>query len=155
MGTILDSYGDAADDHVGYAAQVLDDGTLTGTYSTDTAARMVGQVVAACGCGWTGTTRYPSPDLLDETAAELALGEWERDHARPTLDALRDLDWDRLYRVLRGLADSRLATTRVRYSELSTAQQRELLDSALTALDRATTLARQLRAPLTEGGEQL
>lgn len=26
MGTILTSYGDAADDHEGYAAQVLDDG---------------------------------------------------------------------------------------------------------------------------------
>ena len=150
MGRFLDSYGDAAYDHEGYAAHVLDNGTLTGEYSTETAPRMVGQLVAACGCGWTGTTRYPSPDPFDETAAELALGEWERDHARPTLNALRDLDFDQLYRVLRVLADSRLATTRIRYSELSPEAQRELLDSTLTALNRATTLARQLR---TECGD--
>jgi hypothetical protein len=96
MGTILASYGDDAYDHEGYAAQLLDDGSLTGTYSNDTEPRMVGQVVAACGCGWTGTTRYPTTGPFDEAAHDLALAEWERDHARPTLQGLQVDHWDRL-----------------------------------------------------------
>jgi hypothetical protein len=83
MGVILCSYGDDAADHEGYAAQVLDDGSLTSTYSDDTRPKMVGQVVAACGCGWTGTTRYPERERYDEAAEELALAEWEH-RPRPT-----------------------------------------------------------------------
>jgi hypothetical protein len=60
MGTVLIGYGDAGYDHEGYAAQVLDDNSITGTYSDKTIPRMIGQVVAACDCGWTGTTRYPT-----------------------------------------------------------------------------------------------
>jgi len=78
MGTITgDLY-----DHEGYAAQLLDDGTLTGS---ETQPRKVGQVVAACGCGWHGATRYPSRDPFDEEAEALALAEWEAEHARPLL----------------------------------------------------------------------
>lgn len=33
MGTILTSYGAAEYDHEGYPAHILDDGTVTGTYS--------------------------------------------------------------------------------------------------------------------------
>jgi hypothetical protein len=148
MGTILANYGDDADDHEGYVAQLLDDGTLTGTYSTETTARMIGQVVAACDCGWTGSTRYPATGPLDEAAHELALSEWERDHARPTLEALRAEKWDRLRTLVRQLAESHATTTRTRFSGLSPSEQRELLDRTLAALDRATTLARQLREPL-------
>jgi hypothetical protein len=70
MGTFLTSYGDDAYDHEGYAAQVLDDGSLTSTYSEDTTPRMVGQVEAACGCGWTGTTRYTEPEGYAEVAED-------------------------------------------------------------------------------------
>lgn len=148
MGTILASYGDDAYDHEGYAAQLLDDGSVTGTYSNDTEARMVGQVVAACGCGWTGSTRYPTTGPFDDTARDLALAEWERDHARPTLHGLQVDHWDRLRTMVRQLAESHATTTRTRFSGLSPVEQRELLDRTLTGLDRATTLARQLRAPL-------
>ena len=74
MGTILSSYGDAGYEHEGYAAYVLDDGTITGTYSSSTIPRMTGHVVAACGCGWTGTTRYPCTGgaPFDEHAEELS-----------------------------------------------------------------------------------
>jgi hypothetical protein len=155
MGRILVSYGDDAYDHEGYVAQVLDDGSLTATYSNDTTARMIGQVVAACDCGWTGTTRYPATGPFDEAADELALGEWERDHARPTLEGLRAEHWDRLRTLVRQLAESHATTTRTRFSALSPVEQRELLNRTLTGLDRATTLARQLREPLqttTPGG---
>ncbi|MEJ7716365.1 MAG: hypothetical protein WKF40_12055 [Thermoleophilaceae bacterium] len=90
MGTILSSYGDAGYEPRGLRrASVLDDGTITGTYSSSTIPRMTGHVVAACGCGWTGTTRYPVPAviLFDEQAHELALGEWEHTHAVPALSA--------------------------------------------------------------------
>ena len=119
MGTLLTSYGDDAYDHEGYAAQVLDDGSLTSTYSDDTRPRMVGQVVAACGCGWTGTTRYPEPQRYAEVAEELALAEWERDHARPILEGLRADHWARLRTMVRELAESHASTTRTRFSALS------------------------------------
>lgn len=158
MGAILTSYGDDAYDHEGYAAQLLDDGSLTSTYSNTTDARMVGQVVAACGCGWTGSTRYPTTTgPFDEAAHDLALDEWQRDHARPTLEGLRADHWDRLRTAVRRLAESHATVTRTRFSGLSPVEQRELLERTLAALDRATTLTRQLRAPLAtdpaDGGE--
>jgi hypothetical protein len=154
MGSILTSYGDDAYAHEGYAAQVLDDGSLTGTYSDDTRPRMVGQVVAACGCGWAGTTRYTEPQRYDDAVAELALADWERDHARPILEGLRADHWARLRTLVRQLAESHASTTRTRFSGLSPVQQRELLDRTLARLGHATTLAHQLREPLasTPGG---
>ncbi len=149
-GDDLESYGDDAYDHEGYAAQVLDDGSLTSTYSDDTRPRMVGQVVAACGCGWTGTTRYPEPQRFAEVAEDLALAEWERDHARPLLEGLRADHWARLRTLVRELAESHATTTRTRFSGLSPVQQRELLDRTLARLGHATTLARQLREPLAD-----
>jgi hypothetical protein len=157
MGTFLTSYGDDAYDHEGYAAQVLDDGSLTGTYSEDTRPRMVGQVVAACGCGWTGTTRYTEPEGYAEVAEDLALNDWERDHARPLLEGLRADHWARLRTMVRELAESHATTTRTRFSGLSPIKQRELLDRTLARLGHATTLARQLREPLqtSPGGGEL
>ncbi|MCA1695984.1 MAG: hypothetical protein LC749_15360 [Actinobacteria bacterium] len=157
MGTFLASYGDDGYDHEGYVAQVLDDGTLTGTYSNETTPRMVGQVVAACGCGWTGSTRYPSPGPFDETAKGLALDEWEHTHARPTLDGLRTDKWDRLRTLVRKLAESHALITRSRFADLTPRAQRDLLDRTLASLDRARELVHQLRTPLDtpRRGEQL
>jgi hypothetical protein len=155
MGTILESYGDDAYDHEGYVAQVLVDGSLTSTYSDDTKPRMVGQVVAACGCGWTGTTQYPTTaGPFDEAAQDLALTEWERDHARPLLEGLRADHWARLRTLVRQLAEFHATTTRTRFSGLSPVQQRELLGRTLARLGDATALVRQLREPLesTPGG---
>lgn len=148
MGTFLSDYGDAAYDHEGYAAQVLDDGSLTSTYNNDTVPRMIGQVVAACDCGWTGSTRYPAVDPFDETAEELALGEWERSHACPALEAVHAGKWEQLRIVLRRLADSHNIATRELVGGLTLAARRELLDQTLTRLDHATALARELRDPL-------
>jgi hypothetical protein len=48
---------------------------------------------------------------------------------------------------VRQLAESHATTTRTRFRGLSPIEQGELLDRTLAGLDRATTLARQLREP--------
>ena len=149
MGTILTSYGEAAYDHEGYAAQVLDDGTLSGTYSSDTRPRMVGEVVVACDCGWTGSTRYPCADgdPLDEAAEELALAEWEHDHARPVLARAQDVELERLQAQLRDLAAVDLTAPR------SPRERAELLARLAGRLERATGLARRLHDQAHEQAE--
>jgi hypothetical protein len=82
MGSFLARYGDDAYDHEGYVAQVFDDGSLTGTCSNDTTPRMIGQVVAACDCGWTGSTRYPCPGSLTR--------RWKESHFTTEAAALAD-----------------------------------------------------------------
>ena len=141
MGTILSGYGEDAYQHEGYPAQVLDDGSITGTHSTDTRPRMIGQVVAACGCGWAGTTRYPSPDPLDEQAEALALAEWETTHALPILNQARQNRTDRLAQLLGTLAEQH----RAHLQEPPDRHRLELLDRTLRTLAAATELARELR----------
>lgn len=93
MGTVY--HGPYADQigyntHEGYAAQVLDDGTLTGTYSPETRPRMIGEVRAACDCGWTGQHRYASPTPFDEKAENMALAEWDDEHLQPMIRAIAE-----------------------------------------------------------------
>jgi len=146
MGTILTSYGYAGYDHEGYAAQVLTDGTLTGTYGPDTMPRMTGEVTAACSCGWTGTTRYPCPTPFDETAEALALAEWEHTHARPLLERTQLTQWDRMRTVLRFLGTDHQATlTADSIQALRAADRVELLERTLRILDEARELTRDLR----------
>ena len=145
MGTILSSYGDAGYEHEGYAAYVLDDGTITGTYSSSTIPRMTGHVVAACGCGWTGTTRYPCTggDPFDEQAHELALGEWEHTHALPALDAAVRDRARRLPRLLSSLA----ADLDTQLGDATAAPERAaVLERTLRGLDDARALAHDLLA---------
>lgn len=147
MGTILTSYGEGAYDHEGYAAQVLDDGSITGTYSNTTRPRMVGQVVAACGCGWAGTTRYPAPEPFDAQAEALALAEWETTHAVPVLTQARQDRAARLAQLLAGLAEAH----RDHLQESRPDRHRvELLDRTLRTLANATELARELRDQAAE-----
>ncbi len=141
MGVILTSYGAAAYHHEGYPAQVLDDGTLTGTYSNDTEPRMVGQVVAACSCGWTGTTRYPTAKRFDEHAEALALQEWEHTHAIPTLQRAQQQQAQRLQQLLAGLAADHQAHLD---HQPAAGERRELLAHTLRALDQARQLTREL-----------
>lgn len=146
MGTVLIGYGDAGYAHEGYAAQVLDDDSITGTYSDETRPRMIGQVVATCDCGWVGTTRYPTTTgPFDENAEQLALTEWEHAHARPTLRRLQREEFERLSGRLRGLAGYSATLTPDSLEGQSRAAHRALLDQVLEDLDRATELARQLQ----------
>lgn len=66
-------------DHEGYGIRRLPDGSLTGTWSAETAN--FGAYVAACGCGWRGGDPHPPT----EDGYESAVDEWERAHARPLL----------------------------------------------------------------------
>jgi len=143
MGTLLSSYGDTGYGHEGYVGQLLDDDTITGTYSSSTIPRMTGHVVAACGCGWTGTTRYPcaSGDPFDEQAHELALGEWEHTHAVPALSAAVRDRTRRLPRLLSSLA----ADLDTRLGDATAAPERAaVLERTLRGLDDARVLARDL-----------
>jgi hypothetical protein len=58
------------DDHEGYAARKLPDGTLTGAWTAATAALTA--YVAACECGWNADQEHP-PTAAGE---EGALGDW-------------------------------------------------------------------------------
>jgi hypothetical protein len=140
MGTILSSYGDAGYEHEGYVGQLLDDGTITGTYSSSTIPRMTGHVVAACGCGWTGTTRYPTRELFDEQAHDLALGEWEHTHAVPALSAAVRDRTRRLPRLLSSLA----ADLDAQREDATAPQRAAVLERTLRGLDDARVLAQDL-----------
>ncbi len=71
------------EDHEGCAARRGPDGTLTSTWTRDTAA--VDAYVGACTCGWTGTDQHP-PCEAGRTAAE---DQWEHAHAWPLLAVVR------------------------------------------------------------------
>ena len=144
MGTILTGYGDASYEHEGYAAQVLDDGSVTGTYSGATLPRMIGQVIAVCGCGWAGITRYPCPKPFDEQAEELALAEWETRHARPLLEQAQQGRAARLAGLLHSIAEQHRACLD-QSGPRTSRYDLELLDRTLRTLATATDLARELR----------
>jgi hypothetical protein len=149
MGTFLTGYGDAGYEHEGYAAQVLDDGSITGTYSGATRPRMIGQVVAGCGCGWAGSTHYPCPKPFDEQAEALALAEWETSHARPLLEQAQHGRATRLGQLLHSLVEEHRA--RLDQSGPGPTQyDLELLDRTLRRLATAIDLARELRDQVDE-----
>lgn len=59
--------------HEGYAARRLPDGSLTGSWTTDTAE--FDAYVAVCGCGWRGGTFVPT-----EEGHEAAGDDWHYRH---------------------------------------------------------------------------
>lgn len=74
MGVIIEDL----EDHEGYGARRLKDGTLTSTSSTETMS--VETYVACCSCGWQGTSL-----AVFEDGNEEACRAWENDHAIPLL----------------------------------------------------------------------
>ncbi len=145
MGTYLTS--DVDGEHEGYAGQILNDGTITGTYSAETRPRMVGQVVAACGCGWTGTTRYPWPEPFDEHAEALALAEWEH-HARAALGTSQRAELDHLDAGLRALSAVQVVADGISPQEVA-----DRLATVLRTLDGLSGLAQRLYRQATERGQ--
>lgn len=142
MGTILTGYGDAALEHEGYAAQVLDDGSITGSHNDQTRPRMIGQVVAACDCGWAGTTRYPTTTgPFDEQAETLALAEWETNHAVPAIADMRHQLAMALKQALRRFADLRIDPDRPTLDQVN-----EVLAALTRVMDQAGYLQEQLLA---------
>ena len=70
MGTIFEDL----ENHEGYAACRLPEGTVTSRWLPATAAFRA--YVAACGCGWTGSDHPPT-----EEGEEEAIAAWESGHA--------------------------------------------------------------------------
>lgn len=107
MGTVITSLGDLGYQHEGYAAHVLDDGTLTGTYSRDIDPHKTGKLRAACECGWTGPHDWDNDDEdpggwpSDELEGAI-LADWEA-HVRSLADDERSRQRAQLVRVLRGI----------------------------------------------------
>jgi hypothetical protein len=106
MGHVLDIGVDVAYDHEGYAAHVLQDGTLTGTYSADVDPLKTGKLRAACACGWTGPRNWDNDDESpagwpSDELEDVILADWET-HVRGLVDTKRSSDADTLERVLRG-----------------------------------------------------
>lgn len=75
MGAVIDDLYD----HEGFSARRLPDGTLTDSWTQATAK--FDAYVAGCDCGWRGEEERPPSDA----GYEIALDDWERDHARPLL----------------------------------------------------------------------
>jgi hypothetical protein len=86
-------------DHEGYAARRLPDGTLTGTWTQ--ATREFTAFVAACGCGWRGDIEHPPT----EAGEDLAVDEWDSEHAVPLLARQATRHRAELARVLAWLGD--------------------------------------------------
>jgi hypothetical protein len=106
MGRVLDIGVDAAYDHEGYAAHVLQDGTLTGTYSAAIDPLKTGKLRGACACGWTGPRDWDNDDdepggWPSDELEDVILADWEV-HVRALVDGKRAEDGDTLERVLRG-----------------------------------------------------
>ncbi|MEQ7125340.1 hypothetical protein ABN034_12545 [Actinopolymorpha sp. B11F2] len=80
------AYADQIGDHEGYAARRLPDGTLTGTWTADTAEFTA--YVPACGCGWQAASEHPATCAGEEWDRE----EWDRDHLQPLIGRGR-ADW--------------------------------------------------------------
>jgi len=82
MGTIITSLGDLGYEHEGYVGHVLDDGTVSGTWSNETRPHITAQRRAACSCEWVGervwTTDADTPDGFNsEKLDDEILTEWE------------------------------------------------------------------------------
>jgi hypothetical protein len=88
-------------DHEGYAARRLPDGNLTGTWTA--ATREFTAHVAACGCGWRGAGEHPPT----EAGEDLAVEEWDAEHAAPLLARQAERHRAELARVLAWLGGQR------------------------------------------------
>jgi hypothetical protein len=98
MGVVIEGL----EDHEGYGARRLPDGTLTSTWTL--ATRAFDAYVAACGCGWHASVDY----LPTETGEQFAIDQWWMTHAEPLLvrqAQQRRAELAQVLRALGGIAD--------------------------------------------------
>jgi hypothetical protein len=115
---------DGLDDHDGYAARKLEDGTLTGTWTQATAAFTA--YIASCACGWTATTEHPPTQAGEDAALDDWAGHADQQQARQ--QAQRRQQLSETLRALGHLAEwvdhpatlPRIARAAQRASELAT-----------------------------------
>jgi hypothetical protein len=129
MGVIIEDL----EDHEGYAARRLPDGTLTGTWTQ--ATREFDGYVAACGCGWHANVDY----LPTESGEAFAIDQWRSEHAEPLLARQaerRQLELAQALGALGGIAD--FVDNPANLARISRAADRvrELVDELKRDLDR-------------------
>lgn len=144
MGRVLDVGVDVAYKHEGYAAHVLDDGTLTSAYGLEIDARKVGRLRAACECGWTGPRDWENDDedpagWPSDELEDAILADWEV-HARALVDGERGRQREQLVRVLRGIG-GRLADD---VTAADVADVDAVLKRAVAELQHAAELAQRM-----------
>lgn len=130
------------EDHEGYGARRLRDGTLTSTWSAETTS--VETYLPCCICGWQGTSFAASQDGYEE-----ACRAWENDHAIPLLRLTPPhrvtATIDTARRAVAGLAQERpLAALRV---------LREINRWTDSLAGRAAVVAREHRESIQEVAE--
>jgi hypothetical protein len=128
MGVIIEDLWD----HEGYAARRLPDGSLTGTWTH--ATREITAYLAACGCGWHGSSEHPPT----EEGEELAVDQWRSEHAQLLLERQATRRREQLGRVLGWLGDQ---TDRL--------QDPATLERIGRALDRTRALVEDIQRDLT------
>jgi len=147
MGTVYcGPYADAIgyNDHEGYAARILPDGTETGTWTY--ATREFRGYRAHCACGWASTLVHPATDAGEEAA----LDDWDHGHLRPLIqdEARRHLvPADVLLGLVSELLGAVTCTVDERGDEALTDRSRGLLDAVERLEHLLDDLAR--REPLS------
>jgi hypothetical protein len=137
MGAVLDDLYD----HEGFGARRLSDGTLTDSWTQATAK--FDAYVAACDCGWRGDEDRPPTDA----GYEIALDDWERDHARPQLARTVPA------RVIRMIGELRTEVGALAKERPAAAQQ--ALRDVRAWTDAALALAQGTVPPPSSGGRSL
>ncbi|MDQ1539142.1 MAG: hypothetical protein QOE58_3535 [Actinomycetota bacterium] len=137
MGALLDDLYD----HEGFSARRLPDGTLSATWTAATAD--FDAYVAACDCGWRGEADRPPTDA----GYEVAIDDWERDHARPLLARTVPA------RVTRMIRDLRTEVGTLAKERPAAAQQ--ALSEVRAWTDAMMALARGAAPPPSRGGPSL
>jgi hypothetical protein len=97
MGVVIEDL----EDHEGYAARRLLDGTLTSTWAQPGG---FDAYVGACGCGWRANLYYPPT----EAGEQAALDHWHQGHATVLLERhaqQRRAELAQALRALGGIAD--------------------------------------------------
>jgi hypothetical protein len=121
MGVVIEDL----EDHEGYAARRLLDGTLTGTWTW--ATREFDAYVGACSCGWRANLNY----LPTEAGEQAALDHWYQGHATPLLERQtqqRRAELAQALRALGGLADFLAHPANLAWIGRAADRARELVD---------------------------
>ena len=90
-------YAQQVDDHEGYAARKLADGTVSVEWTEETSSLL--GFVAACSCGWRADGEHPAT----EAGRDAAEAQWNTEHLGPLIEAAR-ATWDTWPEELVGLA---------------------------------------------------
>jgi hypothetical protein len=128
-------YAQQVDDHEGYAARKLGDGTVSAEWTEETSS--LHGFVAACSCGWRAEDEHPATEVGRETAE----AQWNTEHLGPLIETARAA-WDTWPEELLGLA--RYVRDRVQAQDAAEALR--ILDQLVADVDYRRRTVAQLAA---------